>query len=332
MSQARADEAARSVLEAFLQRPLSVPYLRLGAVQRPKAPLRRWDYWWQAHLLDCLVDARQRGSRLVDQGLINRQLTGIWVRNGFRYRNHYFDDMAWLSLAAQRAGSRRVRLRKRLESALTADFGGGSFWRTDREYKATAATGPISLFLARAGERRKAADLLRWLRLVLADESGLFRDGIRLSNGIPEVTKWVFTYNQGPALGTMLELGDDANLAAAARHVEAVGEHLVRPASRVLITHQSGDGGLFTGILTRYLALAANDARLPGATRALAGELVAATAENLWQGRERRGFRGRVVTVFPQDTSLKPPTHTDVVELSTQLQAWMAMEAAATLG
>ena len=47
-------------------------------------------------------------------------------------------------------------------------------------------------------------------------------------------------------------------------------------------------------------------------------------------GRERRGFRGRVVTVFPQDTSLKPPTHTDVVELSTQLQAWMAMEAAAT--
>ncbi|AQP46300.1 hypothetical protein BW730_00645 [Tessaracoccus aquimaris] len=331
MSQARADEAARSVLEAFLQRPMSVPYLRLGAVQRPKAPLRRWDYWWQAHLLDCLVDARLRGSRLVDQGLINRQLTGIWVRNGFRYRNHYFDDMAWLSLAAQRAGSRRVRLRKRLESALTPDFGGGSFWRTDREYKATAATGPISLFLARAGQRRQAADLLRWLRLVLADESGLFRDGIRLSNGVPEVTRWVFTYNQGPALGTMLELGDDANLAAAARHIAAVGEHLVRPASRVLITHQSGDGGLFTGILTRYLALAANDSRLPDGTRALAGDLVAATAENLWRGREHRGFRGRVVTVFPQDTSLKPPVHTDVVELSTQLQAWMALEAAATL-
>ena len=53
-----------------------------------------------------------------------------------------------------------------------------------------------------------------------------------------------------------------------------------------------------------------------------------ATADNLWKGRERRGWKGRAVTIFPQDTSLKAPKHQDTVELSTQLQAWMALEAA----
>ncbi len=328
MIAARADEAARSVLEAFLQAPLPLPYLRLGAIQRPHSPFGRWTYWWQAHLLDNMVDARDRGSRVVPPTLLRRQLAGVFVCNGFRFRNRYFDDMAWLSLAAQRAGTSRVRLRKVLESGLSDDFGGGSFWRTDREYKATAATGPISLVLARDGDPSTAARLLTWLRVVLADETGLFRDGIRLVNGLPEVTPWVFTYNQGPALGTMLELGDDTNLEAASRHIAAIAEHLVRPASRVLITHQGGDGGLFTGILTRYLALAANDTRLPEQTRRVAAELVTATADNLWKGRERRGWKGRAVTIFPQDTSLKAPKHQDTVELSTQLQAWMALEAA----
>ena len=56
--------------------------------------------------------------------------------------------------------------------------------------------------------------------------------------------------------------------------------------------------------------------------------LVTATADNLWKGRERRGWKGRAVSIFPQDTSLKAPKHQDTVELSTQLQAWMALEAA----
>lgn len=326
---ARADEAARSVLEAFHQRPLPVPYLRLGAVRRPASPVGRWIYWWQAHLLDNLVDARLRGSRLVDDRLIRRQLAGIYVCNGFRFRNRYFDDMAWLSLAAQRAGSGRVRLRRVLERGITDDFGGGSFWRTDRRYKATAATGPISLFLAREGDDLTAARLLGWLRTVLADEDGLFRDGIRLVDGVPEVNGWVFTYNQGPALGTMLELGDDANLEAAERHVAVVARRLTHGESRVLITHRGGDGGLFTGILTRYLALAATDRRLSGKARSTAGELVTATADNLWRGRERRLRQGRSVTVFPQDTTLGVHEHRWTVELSTQLQAWMALEAAA---
>lgn len=332
MSVSRADEAARSVLQAFLRAPLRLPYLRLGAEQRPARPFWTWIYWWQAHLLDCVVDARLRGSRHVNAGLVERQLTGIWIRNGLRFRNRYYDDMAWLSLAAQRAGARRVRLGKVLRGGLSAEFGGGSYWRTDREYKAAAATGPISLFLAREGDQRTARELLGWLRSTLADETGLFRDGIRLRDGVPVVEDRVFTYNQGPALGTMLELGDDANLTAAGRHIRAIADQFVLPGTRVLVTHQSGDGGLFTGILTRYVALAAKDERLPGEVRRIATELVAETAENLWAHREHRTIFGTRVSVFPQDTAATPSEGPATVELSTQLQAWMALEAAATLG
>ena len=110
----RAASAETAVFNRHIRRLWGIPGTQLGVVAWPSTRADRlfksWDYWWQAHLLDCLVDARQRGSRLVDQGLINRQLTGIWVRNGFRYRNHYFDDMAWLSLAAQRAGSAKYEV------------------------------------------------------------------------------------------------------------------------------------------------------------------------------------------------------------------------------
>lgn len=331
MIDARADEAARSVLETFLVPPFGVPYLRLGAPRRPGAASDHFMYWWQAHLVDALIDARRRGSPVVPARLAGRLLAGVFLRNGLRFRNSYFDDMAWMSLAAQRAGARTVRLRRQLERGLSEDFGGGSFWRTDRVYKATAATGPISLFLARAGDRATAARLLDWLRNVVADEDGLFRDGVRHGDGGMEIVPHVFTYNQGPALGTMVELGDEANLDAAARHVSAIARRLTHPGTRVLITHGDGDGGLFTGILTRYLALAAADPRLGKATRATAADLVTATADNLWEGRRRRLRRGRVVTVFPQDTALGDHPHPETVELSTQLQGWLALEAAATL-
>ncbi len=108
---------------------------------------------------------------------------------------------------------------------------------------------------------------------------------------------------------------------------------------RVLRCEGSGDGGLFTGILCRYLALAAADSRLPAQTRTTAARLVAGTAEAFWSGKracqagEAAGkYRGAVVfsqhAAEPAGETYPPGT---VVELSTQLQAWMVLEAAATL-
>jgi predicted alpha-1,6-mannanase (GH76 family) len=102
-----------------------------------------------------------------------------------------------------------------------------------------------------------------------------------------------------------------------------------------------GDGGLFTGILTRYLAQAARDGRLPGATRATAARMVTDTAAALWAGRRavapgealaRHGGAGRLIFSHdPQRAASQTYPPGAAVELSTQLQAWMVLEAAASV-
>ena len=315
-----ADEAARSVLAVFGRRLLAG---RLGEIARPGRDRSEWHYWWQAHLADCLTDAELRGSAAVRRGSARAVIRGIWLRNRLRFRNLYFDDMAWLALAALRAGRPVRSLDRALRSAVTPD--GGVWWNTTRDFRNTAATGPVALYLARTGRREEAGRLIDWLGAHLADpDTGLFRDGLRMEGGAEVLVPHVFTYNQGPALGAMLELG---RLHDAAALVHAVGEHLTHPGTAVLRTHGSGDGGLFTGILCRYLALAAGDDRLPVEARESAAGLVRATAGNLWANREERGWRGRGVVVFPQDTAPEGAVVGERVELSTQLQAWMALEA-----
>ena len=53
-----------------------------------------------------------------------------------------------------------------------------------------------------------------WLNTVLFDQAqGLYVDGARL-NAAGEITveNAIYTYNQGPVLGALLELGGEANL------------------------------------------------------------------------------------------------------------------------
>lgn len=321
----RADEAARSVLETFGQRLWAIPFTHIGAVARPGLKHAEWHYWWQAHFIDCLIDATHRGSHVVKRSLVPRHLATLWLRNGFRFPNDYYDDMAWLALAALRSGRSVRRLGPVLLAAITDDLGGGAFWNRSHDFKNTAATAPISLVLARTGRTEQAARLVGWLRDHLMDDDGLFRDGLRLGDAEPEMVPHVFTYNQGPVLGTYLELGQ---LDEAAALIRAVAAHLTHPGTQILKTHGPGDGGLFTGILARYLGLAARDPRLPFETRAVAKGLVEATAQNLWDARVTRGWRGSDVTLFPQDTHPGGGTVGDAVELSTQLQAWMTLEAA----
>src|SRR4051812_11224689 len=61
---ARADEAARTVTRLFGQRVFFLPGTHIAAIVQPSSPLanlgRPWHYWWQAHYLDCLVDAGRR--------------------------------------------------------------------------------------------------------------------------------------------------------------------------------------------------------------------------------------------------------------------------------
>lgn len=87
-----------------------------------------------------------------------------------------------------------------------------------------------------------------------------------------------------------------------------------------------GDAGLFTGILARYLALAARTPGLPGDAARTAVGLLQATADSLWTRRSPGSMPDSVV--FPPGSNgqgSKP------VSLSTQLQAWMVFEAASVV-
>lgn len=378
----RADEAARSITRMFGHRLCFLPGTHLAAVQRPSGrvpnPARPWHYWWQAHYLDCLVDTARRelrqnrpfdgDGRLSAGRLASRLVTGIRLRNFLTFVNSYYDDMAWLALATQRlqmlaeetgtpGGRRNVRmltaLKLQFDSASTLHLGGGTFWNTTRDFKNTPATAPVALFYARNGNTTKAQELLDWLEARLFDPAkGLYLDGIRMRrDGGEELVDAVYTYNQGPVLGALLELGGVQNLKRAAGLIDAVdreltllaqvgnGKDLGTGKDRVLRGEGTGDGGLFTGILARYLALAAADPRLPAAIRATASRLVTETAEALWKGRrlitagEALARHGGVMVFsinpdIPASATYPPGA---VVELSTQLQAWMILEAAATL-
>jgi len=347
---------------------------------RPAAGLvLPWHYWWQAHYVDCLVDTGRRelgggatpaarfdGPDRPSAGhLASYLVTGIRLRNALTFVNNYYDDMAWLALATlrldrlaeetRRPGRRRnaavrASLAMQFDAACTDDMGGGAFWSKKRDFKNTPATAPVALFYARTGQHAKAQALLDWLDATLFDpEQCLYLDGARLNPaGGVMVERTVYTYNQGPVLGALLEVGGAANLSRAAVLVDAVQRHLTVPAGggqgvsasgSVLRCEGTGDGGLFTGILCRYLALAAADARLPEATRATAARLVTDTADAFWSGRRPVGpgeARGRLAgkSIFslhaaqPAAATYPPGA---AVELSTQLQAWMMLEAAAAV-
>jgi predicted alpha-1,6-mannanase (GH76 family) len=374
--QGRADHAAHSVTALFGRKLLFLPGTHLAAVTwnpgQPagtwQAALQRlgslaglqfpWHYWWQAHYVDCLVDAGRRGPGSPLAGsLASRLLTGIWLRNAFTVVNNYYDDMAWLALATLRLdrladgtgipGRRRYaavreRLKLEFDAASTDHMGGGVFWSKKRDFKNTPATAPVALFYARTGQQAKAQALVDWLDRTLFDPAqGLYLDGVRLNAaGEVQVDRAVYTYNQGPVLGALLELGGEANLARVAEVVEAVNRQLTVPGGgTVLRCDGTGDGGLFTGILCRYLALAATEIRLPERTRSTAARLVTGTAEAFWSGKRSLGAGeaggkhrgGSIFSVHAARRAEETYPRGAAVELSTQLQAWMVLEAAAAI-
>ncbi|MDN5769196.1 MAG: glycosyl hydrolase [Humibacillus sp.] len=360
---ARAAEAERSVGVLFGTRLLGMPFTHLAHVAHPAPRFvgGSWNYWWQAHYLDAIVDAGRRLLRTGDrQGafehvrLGNRLVATIRVRNVGMFTNRYYDDMAWLALAVDRlrvltglAGDhrppRRLRaadlaLTARLRSAITDDLGGGLFWNTTRDFKNVPATGPAALHLARGGDLETARLLVDWVYArLLAPDTGLFLDGIRVTAEGEHVVTDVYTYNQGTMLGALLALGDDTSLKRADRLVNAIATHLTTPNGhrRPLITHGGGDGGLFTGILVRYLALAAGETSLDAESRSTARRLVLDTADCFWVGRDERTLvGGQWASVFAPDpirAAVEAGPGGQVIELSTQVQAWMTLEAAGTL-
>jgi len=326
--------AERAVIARHLRRVWGLPGTVLGRSGWPASLDQRlhwhWNYWWQAHLLDTLVDAQLRSPSAARLAAIRSFVRSVRLRNFGRWTNDYYDDIAWLGLALQRVsalgidvGPAVAAIDTQLLSGWTAAAGGGIWWRRGDDFKNAPANGPAAIFHARSGNLAHARSLSEWLTSTLVDpETGLVWDGIRAGTG--ELVKHIYTYCQGVYLGACLELSELDN---AARTVRAVSAQCAP--GGVIRGQSGGDGGLFAAILARYLALAAR--ALPEPEASVARSLVLTSADACWSGAASTP-EGPLFSAFWDRPAPWPlPEEAPERDMSVQVGAWMLLEAAATL-
>ena len=353
----RAASAEAAIAKRHLKRLWGLPGTQLGVVAWPPARQHRtfgvWHYWWQAHLLDCLVDAEVRDPEPERQQEIARQIRGQRLRNNLRWTNDYYDDMAWLALALERADrlagvDRPKALEKLSEQFLNAwvpEDGGGIPWRKQDQFFNAPANGPAAIFLARYDRLRRAQQMSDWIDETLIDpETHLVFDGIKGGS----MVRAQYTYCQGVVLGLETELAarteDSDHAKRVHRLVAAVRDHMAPDG--IIHGAGGGDGGLFNGILARYLALAATMLPQSGsddaAARDAARTMVLKSAQAAWDNRQTvdglplfAAFWDRTAEIpggAGQDAEFVDgavnASEVPERDLSVQLSGWMLMEAA----
>ncbi len=358
----RAASAEAAITKRHLKKLWALPGTQLGVVAWPAARQHRWfgvwHYWWQAHLLDCLVDAQVRDPQPEREARIVRQIRGQRLRNNGSWVNNYYDDMAWLALALERAGrlagvdkpKALAKLADQFLNAWVPEDGGGIPWRKQDQFFNAPANGPAGIFLARYEDRlRRAQQMADWIEETLIDpETHLVFDGIKAGS----LVRAQYTYCQGAVLGLETEL---ANRTEDAEHAERV--HRLVAAVRdnmapdgVINGAGGGDGGLFNAILARYLALVATALPQNGpedeAARSTARSLVLTSAQAAWDNRQTvedlplfGAFWERTADIpvagGGQAQFVEGAVNASEIperDLSVQLSGWMLMEAAHAVG
>lgn len=360
----RAASAETAVTQRHLRRLWALPGTQLAVVAWPSTRRDRlfgsWHYWWQAHLLDCLVDAQLRDPQPQRRARINRQVRSHRVRNNFSWLNSYYDDMAWLALALERAdrvaGVRRRRALPKLTNqfveAWVPEDGGGIPWRKQDQFFNAPANGPAGLFLARYpdqyGKRLKRAEQMAdWIDRTLIDpETHLVFDGIKAGSLVARSTP---TARGGARAGNRAGGAHrSGSQSAALRSRSSLGRGRQRAHGSIgcVTGRRRRDGGLFAGITARYLALVATT--LPGdsaddaAARDTARAIVLASAQSAWEYRQTvdglpvfGAFWDREAELptagGEQARSVRGVVHSSAIaerDLSVQLSGWMLMEAA----
>ncbi|WP_084528791.1 glycoside hydrolase family 76 protein [Nocardia crassostreae] len=327
----RADLTERAILARHVRPLWGMRAARLGAIRWPYSMVdlsfAQWDYWWQAHLLDCAVDAAHRARTPERLDRVTALAQSIRTRNLTGWTNRYYDDMGWLAVAVERTG-RLLDIRfgyaaDTLRTALLDGWNpsvGAVPWRIGSDYYNTPAIGPTAIALARTGELPRARELAEFLHTRLrVPDTGLILDGIHEPGGRRDTT--ILTYCQGVTIGLETELaartGTSAHHDRAAALIAATAAELC--IDGVIPGAGESDSGLFMGICARYLAEAA--LTLGDTT---AAHLVHASARAAWHHRaEVDGL-----PLFGTDWT-RPITHPNHLphDLSVQLSGWMLLEA-----
>ena len=364
----RADVAEQAIRDRHASRLWGLPGTNLAVPSWP-APVQHkaffsWHYWWQAHYLDCLIDAAARVPSREKSKAVQATIRGIRIRNlSPLASNKYFDDRAWMVLALGRVGQvgrgARGTTRRLLHSlAEGIDPSTGVLpWRVGDVFFNVPSNGPAAIAFARAGRLDEACALVDWIFDNLVDDSGLILDGVRLAMAGTEIERGRYTYNQGVMIGACLEIAlalrERGDRDASSRYLTRL-HNIIHAVAKDMATSDNvikggggGDGGLFNGVLVRYLADAAlrlpDDGRTDRAAARIARRLVLATANSAWQHRlEVDGLPlfpadWTKDATFPQAGGLVSASVAGAVregairerDLSVQLSGWMLMEAAA---
>lgn len=314
-AQERAAAAERSVRSTYVRRYGPVAWARASARDDPGA--RTWHYWWHAHLVHALCEAERHRPSASRRRLVTATVRGVTLRTAGTWTTPFYDDIAWMGLALAEArprGHARARIARILGRAIDPRVGALP-WRIGSALYNAPANGPAAIVLAPSRHRERARALNAWMTATLDDPAtGLVRDGIE--HGVVRPDLW--TYNQGVAIGAALALGDAERAAEIVRAVQ----RWCAPDDGLFPAAGGGDGGLFSGILARYLAGAS--LALPTPDAAIARDLIERNAAALWDGR-RDGL-------FPADPRRAAHAEGDDLDLSVQLGAWITLEAAVEAG
>jgi predicted alpha-1,6-mannanase (GH76 family) len=298
-------------------------------------------YWWMAHAVDALADGyiRTRNAAYVQR--LESLYDGLLKRNGGAFPNELYDDMEWMAIAWLRAyeatGVERFKeaallLWEDIQTGWNNHMGGGIAWQKSQlDYKNTPANAPAVILAARLYRLFQKEEDLQWALRIYAWQkeklvdpaSGFVWDGMNRTGDGSIDKDWKFTYCQGVFVGAGVELykltKDEAYMLDAIRTAGETKRILTNTVTGLFPDEGDGDGGLFKGILVRYLAELALEA--PG--RSEAEELLLSNANSLWS-RARDMERN----VFHTDWSSLP---SERVTLSTQLSGIMLLERVAAL-
>lgn len=381
----RADLAEQAINDRHASRLWGIPRTNLAVIAWPPTSREslfvRWHYWWQAHYIDCQFDAYTRRATKARRHRLHATLKGIRIRNlGPLTNNKYYDDKAWLALALGRAVGlpklKKPRNAGKLEENIYAGIDsltGVLPWREGETFYNVPSNGPGAILFARTGRLDCAIRITDWILDNLVNDDGLVMDGLRMRMHGPEIVRDIHPYCQGVTLGACLEIalalreraGLDTDeeiedyadaerahesmpyITAIRSIVEAVATHMANPHGVIDWDTGQGDGGLFKGILVRYLADVAvrlpDDSPANRATRRLATRLVVQSAESVWNHRLEVDGLPVFATDWTKDARL-PHNYglgprslaetagvirIDERDLSVQLSGWMLMEAAA---
>jgi predicted alpha-1,6-mannanase (GH76 family) len=231
-----------------------------------------FNYWWNAHALDVLVDAYNRSKDAKYLSKMDDLLAGCYAKNGNTYWNTFYDDMEWWALACLRAydatkDEKYKTMARQYWTWIKVGWSdvknGGIAWASgSKDSKNACSNAPAVIIAARLYQLDNVADDLVWAKkiytwlktYVVEPKRGLVYDAY----GNTKETD-MYTYNQGTWIGSGLEMyritKEQRYLDDAVRNANYLMNDEVKfSPSGILKGENTGDGGLFKGIFIRYMA------------------------------------------------------------------------------